>query len=56
MENLVTGVLVLLTAMPGAIREQGMKGSAQQFVRVCILRGFLESDEFGLSGSQALRL
>src|SRR5882762_8396406 len=31
-------------------------GSAQQFVRVCILRGFLESDEFGLSGSQALRL
>src|SRR6266849_4211329 len=31
-------------------------GSAQEFVRVCILCGFLESDEFGLSGSQALRL
>src|SRR5580692_6793405 len=31
-------------------------GSAQQSVRVRILRGFLESDEFGLSGSQALRL
>ncbi len=33
-----------------------MFGSAQEFVRVCILCGFLESDEFGLSGSQALRL
>src|SRR5260370_25888333 len=31
-------------------------GSAQQSVRVRILRGFLESDEFGLSGSQSLRL
>src|SRR6266851_5171972 len=31
-------------------------GSAQQSVEVCILRGFLESDELGLGGSQALRL
>src|SRR5258708_5143175 len=31
-------------------------GSAQQSVRVRILRGFLESDEFGLSGGQALCL
>ena len=31
-------------------------GSAQQSVKVRILRGFLESDEFGLSGGQALRL
>src|SRR5579864_5267870 len=30
-----------------------ISGSAQQFARVCILRGLLESDEFGLSGSQA---
>jgi len=31
-------------------------GSAQQSVRVRILRGFLKSDEFGLCGGQALRL
>jgi len=31
-------------------------GSAPQSVKVCILRGFLESDEFGLGGCQALRL
>jgi hypothetical protein len=31
-------------------------GSAQQSVEVCILRSFLESDEFGLGGCQALRL
>ena len=36
--------------------EVGKIGSAQQSVRVCILRGFLESDEFGLRGGQALRL
>ena len=37
-------------------KTQSFYGSAQQSVRVRILRGFLESDEFGLSGSQALRL
>jgi hypothetical protein len=31
-------------------------GSAQQSVKVCILRGFLESDELGLGGCHALRL
>ena len=31
-------------------------GSAHQFVRVRILRGFLESNEFDLRGGQALRL
>jgi hypothetical protein len=31
-------------------------GSAQQSVKGCILRGFLESDEFGLGGCQALGL
>jgi len=30
-------------------------GSARQSVRKCILCGFLESDEFGLGGRQALR-
>jgi hypothetical protein len=30
-------------------------GSARQSVRKCILCGFLESDEFGLGGCQALR-
>src|SRR5260370_36074867 len=34
----------------------GNMGSAQQSVRVRILRGLLESDEFGRSGSQSLRL
>ena len=32
------------------------KGSARQSGQMRILRGFLESDEFGLSGSQSLRL
>jgi hypothetical protein len=32
------------------------KGSGPQSVKVCILRGFLESDELGLGGWQALRL
>src|SRR4029077_12191536 len=40
---------------PAPLRAMN-SGSAQQSVRVRILRGFLESDEFGLSGSQSLRL
>src|ERR1700677_3559414 len=51
----------LLRAMPswglGSLSLAVQKvGSAQQSVRVRILRGFLKSDEFGLCGSQALRL
>src|SRR5580700_9358151 len=37
--------------MPGAL----LYGSTRQSVRKCILCGFLESDEFGLGGCQALR-
>jgi hypothetical protein len=40
-----------------SLEKNGIKiGSAQQSVEVCILRGFPESDEFGLGGCQALRL
>jgi hypothetical protein len=34
----------------------GKKGSEQESGKMRILRGFLESDEFGLGGCQALRL
>ena len=43
----------LLAILPGS---QAQNGSAQQCVRVRILRGFLKSDEFGPCGGQALRL
>jgi len=40
----------------GPDHDLACDGSAQQSVRVLILRSFLKSDEFGLGGSQALRL
>src|SRR6267143_1911407 len=46
-------ILVSAQARPETVSNSG---SAQQSVKVCILRGFLESDEFGLGGCQALRL
>src|SRR5882762_10063884 len=52
----------LLVLKLGSARSRNGKtaprftGSAQQSVKVCILRGFLESDELGLGGCQALHL
>src|SRR5215469_6193394 len=38
------------------LRGPGKNGSERESVRTHILRGFLQSDEFGLGGRQALRL
>src|SRR5580693_4296699 len=44
----------LINIRLGALLVLG-HGSTRQSVRKCILCGFLESDEFGLGGCQALR-
>src|SRR5258707_8015779 len=49
------GKVKLIPLLAGETGER-IYGSAQQSVEVRILRGFLESDEFGLGGCQALRL
>src|ERR1700683_2145039 len=55
--NLLETFRVFREAAKGsALYDKGMLGSAQQSVRVRILRGFLKSHEFGLCGGQALRL
>ena len=41
---------------PNHVLGRTKNGSARQSVKVCILRGFSKSDEFGLGSCQALRL
>ena len=53
---LMATIATPLVVPPEASGTAQFSGSAQQSVEVCILRSFLESDELGLGGSQALRL